>query len=433
MAHQLARIADDTAGVTQRDGGVFYKDRCLNLLYAIDKKEIPAVIIVDGLDEAVGWDIDQSLLQCPSEGVVRILVSARTLAGDQDGALGWLHRLDWNQGSRRAQCLLVPPLERDGIGEALESMGYPVAGLASRVDILGALEHLTQGDPLLVRMYAESLWSRGEVSQRLMPEELQELDSGYGGFFKVWFEKQSGNWVDPNSPFRKRLEAVLAVLSVALGPIEQRHIETICNDIFDGQAYSLSAKDIEPIERFLLGDGFDIGFSFQHPKFAQYFEHEYFRGGSIILQAQRSIINWLKRTVRGLHADAAQLETVPDYVLEHCVQHLAASKNDPETLDSLLSEGWQRAWFRKDGGYIRYSADIAALMDTISKLPGFGPGQRWVMRVRCGLILSSIRSLGVNTPAELLVGLVRHKKMSSRQALHRLRFQPWDALADGLP
>src|SRR3954451_19280925 len=44
----------------------------------------------------------------------------------------------------------------------------------------------------LVRMYAESLWNRGEVSQKLMPDELQELDSGYGGFFKVWFEKQSG-------------------------------------------------------------------------------------------------------------------------------------------------------------------------------------------------------------------------------------------------
>jgi hypothetical protein len=151
-------------------------------------------------------------------------------------------------------------------------MGYPVASFAGRVDIIGMLERLTEGgDPLLVRMYAESLWQNtGDAFQKITPEELEKLDPGYGGFFKTWFEKQGGNWSDPNSPFRKQLEVVLAILSAALGPLEHRHLETICKELSGGQVHSLSAKDIEPIQRFLLGDGKEIGYSLQHPKFAQY-------------------------------------------------------------------------------------------------------------------------------------------------------------------
>jgi hypothetical protein len=124
---------------------------------------------------------------------------------------------------------------------------------------------------------------------------------------------------------------------------------------------------------------------------------------------------------------------VPLYVLENYPHHLAAAADDPEAMELLLSEGWQRAWFEQDGGYARYSADIAALMDAFRKVLNLDAGTRLAMRVRCGLILSSIRSIGVNTPSQLLAALVRHGKMSSRQALHRLQFQNPDSLANGLP
>src|SRR5262249_48220387 len=198
----------------------------------------------------------------------RIVVSARTLAGDRDGPLDWLHRLDWVAGKQSAKFILVPPLSREGIREALQSMGYPVASLATRIDVIGKLERLTEGgDPLLVGMYAESLWRTDKASQKITLEELEGLDPGFGGFFKSWFEKQSGNWSDADSPFRRQLEAILAVLSVALGPIEHRHLEAICKILSRGQVDSLSMKDIEPIRRFLLVDGKDNRYSFQHPKF----------------------------------------------------------------------------------------------------------------------------------------------------------------------
>jgi hypothetical protein len=432
MAYQLARIAGHAVGATHRDPGEFYRDRCLELLHAIDEKGVPTVVIVDGLDEASGWEIDLTLLGSRPDSMIRIVVSARTLAGDRDGCQGWLHRLDWAAGQQSAQCILIPPLLREGIEEALQSMGYPVASLATRIDIIGILERLTEGgDPLLVRMYAESLWNTGEASQRITPEELERLDPGYGGFFKSWFEKQTGNWSDANSPFRRQLEAVLAVLSVALGPIEHRHLEEICKIISRDQVISFSTKDIEPIRRFLLGDGRENGYSLQHPKFGTDFKEEYFLGGNIIADAEHAITTWAKGIVSLLNKKTIKPGNVPSYVLENYVGHLVKAADNAEAMKSLLLVGWERAWFERDGGYARYATEIAALMDAFREVSNVDPGRRLTMRVQCGLILSSIRSIGVNTPSELLAALVRCGKMSSRQALHRLQFQDAHSLAHG--
>ena len=432
MAHELARIASATVGATQRDAGEFYRDRCLELLHEIDERKFPTVLIVDGLDEASGWEIDWTLLQSKPGSSTRIIVSARVLAGDKDGPSGWLHRLDWPASQQLTKCVVVPPLSGMGISEALQSMGYPIASLSSRIDIIGKLKILTDGDPLLVRMYAESLWNTGDASQSVRPGELERLDPGFGGFFKSWFEKQSGNWSTPNSPFRRQLEAILAILSVALGPIEHRHLEAVCANLPGNQVNSLSIKDIEPIRRFLIGDGRENGYSFQHPKFSQYFKDEYFVDGNMIDSAEHAIKTWCKEIVVSLNRGALHSNNVPAYIIEHCVQHLAKAADDVEAMSSLLSEESQRAWFEHDGGYARYSTDIADLMHVFRGMRNLDQGIQLAIRIRCGLILSSIRSIGVNTPIKLIVTLVRHGKLSSRQALHRLELQDASSLARGL-
>ena len=431
MAHELARIASATVGATQRDAGEFYRDRCLELLHEIDERKFPTVLIVDGLDEASGWEIDWTLLQSKPGSSTRIIVSARVLAGDKDGPSGWLHRLDWPASQQLTKCVVVPPLSGMGISEALQSMGYPIASLSSRIDIIGK-KNLTDGDPLLVRMYAESLWNTGDASQSVRPGELERLDPGFGGFFKSWFEKQSGNWSTPNSPFRRQLEAILAILSVALGPIEHRHLEAVCANLPGNQVNSLSIKDIEPIRRFLIGDGRENGYSFQHPKFSQYFKDEYFVDGNMIDSAEHAIKTWCKEIVVSLNRGALHSNNVPAYIIEHCVQHLAKAADDVEAMSSLLSEESQRAWFEHDGGYARYSTDIADLMHVFRGMRNLDQGIQLAIRIRCGLILSSIRSIGVNTPIKLIVTLVRHGKLSSRQALHRLELQDASSLARGL-
>jgi hypothetical protein len=52
MAHQLARIGGVKVSGSLGDSSEFYRDRCLELVHAIDEMGVPTVVIVDGLDEA---------------------------------------------------------------------------------------------------------------------------------------------------------------------------------------------------------------------------------------------------------------------------------------------------------------------------------------------------------------------------------------------
>jgi hypothetical protein len=433
MTHQLARIAEEKAGVAQHDAAEFYKDRCLELLFVITEKKIPTLVIVDGLDEASGWEIDRSLLQSTSNSTVRIIASARTLAGDEDDSEGWLSRLEWPRNRWSTRCMTVRPLSRDGISEALRSMGYSVGNLAIRLEIVKALERLTHGDPLLVRMYAESLWNNPKVSEGIEPEHLDSLDPGFGGFFRDWFSKQGGAWSDPDSTTRRRLESVLAVLAVALGPITHRDLEVVCGNYFQSQSFTLSSADLEPIKRFAIGDGIEIGYSFQHPKFAQYFRSDYFKEGRSISEAEIAIKRWCGNIVSELNSGFLGCKDCPAYVLHHYVTHLIKTIEDTRAMEQLLAEGWHRAWFEQDGGYARYEADIAALMRAFRDAKGLNAESRFVLRVQCALILSSIRALGIGTPVSLLIRLVPAGVLSSRQALHRLHLKDDKELSRGLP
>jgi len=166
LAHQLAALLNVSAGGTQRDASEFFRDRCLEMLEELKSKSAQTLIILDGLDEASGWEIDTSLLQTNGRGQIRTVVLARTLAGDHDSPEGWLRRLEWSPNPQSCRTIIVPPLSQDDIGRALYSMGFPVSGLTTRADVLGELQRLTDGDPLLVRMYAERLWERGLEAKR---------------------------------------------------------------------------------------------------------------------------------------------------------------------------------------------------------------------------------------------------------------------------
>ena len=82
------------------------------------------VIILDGLDEAAGWQAGADMFPAdPPEGV-KIIISARYLAGDTDEC-NWLTRLGW-ESHRLARSFPLPLLNQEGIAEVLASMGNPL-------------------------------------------------------------------------------------------------------------------------------------------------------------------------------------------------------------------------------------------------------------------------------------------------------------------
>jgi hypothetical protein len=98
------------------------------------------LIILDGLDEATDWEIGPYLFRpSPPEGL-RVVVSARYLAGES-GPEGWLNRLGWEN----YRVLDLKPLTREGVAEALRSIPPPLDELGRRAEIVNELYHLSAG------------------------------------------------------------------------------------------------------------------------------------------------------------------------------------------------------------------------------------------------------------------------------------------------
>src|SRR5262249_19149486 len=142
------------------------------------------LVVIDGLDEASQWALTEAYL--PRDPVrIRIVFSARAKANDDAGAT-WLRQL----GLPRECLRLLGVLDRAGLAHVLREMGFPLDRLGEQVDIIEQLFRLTEGDPLLVRLYVDDLWSRGEAAARLHPEDLKLIEPGYKGYFRRWWDDQ---------------------------------------------------------------------------------------------------------------------------------------------------------------------------------------------------------------------------------------------------
>jgi hypothetical protein len=426
LAAQLAKRADVTLAAPQWHTLEFLRTRCFELVHAAAEKCDKLIIIIDGLDEAQNWQIDRTLLRYAVDSGIRVAVSARALAGDQTGAEGWARRLD--SGLQQTKKFDVVPLGVDEIADVLRKINFPIMTDVDLNRLARTLAKLSHGDPLLIRLYAGDL-----STQEITIDELERRTPGYDRYFQEWFERQCGDWMSANSPTRQKTEAVLAILSVALGPLPHSHFEGLCGRLLGTRPFFLSAADMKPIQRFLIGDGLSAGYAFQHVLFARYFGESYFRQGNLVSVARAVMNAWCEETIEAINGGLLTPINAPPYVLIHGVQHLAHVNAELELIDQFLKEGWRRARTENDGGYARYSADVSTIMSILSKHKARFDEKRLTRYLRGGLILSSLRSIGAQVPIELLKSMIQNGRVSSRQVLHRLGGQSAYDLASALP
>ena len=232
----------------------------------------PLIIVLDGVDEAVGWDPADllSFPRTPGRGV-KVLISAWELA-DRD-IESWQRVLGWKDPVRRVQ---LPPLDpRRGRGSTAFVGWGSSADIAGRPDMLGEIVRLSEGDPLLVRLYAAWL---GESGAALAIDALPDLPPGLDGYFKQWERDLDRHW-GAEKPLRQpQVRAVLGVLATALGPVLVDDVLVVAGDHFaDGIAVDTA---VEPLARFVVGDGRKQGWIFSHPRLAQHFREQLGEGGT---------------------------------------------------------------------------------------------------------------------------------------------------------
>jgi Trypsin-like peptidase domain len=408
----------------------------------------PLLIVLDGADEAVGWQMGQDLRFPPQPGNgTKVLVSARSLANCD--AAGWMRRLEW-QGL--GTLIDLPVLDKSGVAKVLQAMSNPLAKLATQVDVVRELYRLSEGDPLLVRLYVEALIKIGDLAAFLTPEKLKDLKPGLKGYFDQWWADQHRQW-GSSAPLKEpAVQILLNLLACALGPLSTPDLQALMESgQFD---YLIVEEALETLARFIVGDGQTQGYVFSHPRLNQYF-HEKLSPRER-LKWQGRFLDYGKYTLAALTNRELDPGVAPFYPVRYYGTHLEQANADPEQFHELVSQGWMRAWEAHEGTFDGFLSDLARAWKRAEAASAQAQstenrGRAIGRQCRYALIVASIKSLAGNIPPALLAALVEKGVWTPIQGLasarqipdgwrraevlvdlapHLSEPLPWEALAD---
>ena len=380
-----------------------WKGVCAKYLERTPPEGKPILVILDGLDEATDWQAGPDLFPVHPPAGVSVLISARYLAGDVD-AKGWLNRLGWEKPGR-ARPFLLDYLTENGVRNVLEKMGNPLDKLATQIDVIHKLFRLSEGDPLLVRLYVEVLLPYGAQAAQLKPEDLTNLETGLGGFFDRWWEDQKKQWGKDNPLKVKYVSTTLNLLACALAPLSQTDILELAPPESELNTWNLEDA-LEALRRFVIGDGETQGYAFTHPRLGYYF---YDKLKAEQIKWDKYFLDYGKRTLEILNQTPKDLPEFLSYPLQTYGAHLERAKRPPQEFYSLVSEGWMRAWYKLEGTYSGFLTDIDRAWKRADKEENIG------VQIKCSLCISSVRTLSVNFHPELMVLALKYGLFSSIQ------------------
>jgi hypothetical protein len=382
------------------------------------------LLVLDGVDEAADWEPGPDLFPGHPPKGLRVLLSARYRAGDAD-AVPWLGTLGWDRpGLARAQELV--PLTAEGVADVLQRMGFPLDRLGQRVDIVAELYRLSEGDPLLVRLYVDDLWAKGEAAVRLQPEDLRAIRPGLQGYFSRWWDDQRRLWGNQTPLREPAVQTLLNLLACALGPLKREDVLRLVPAKTELNTWMLE-EALRPLVRIVLGDGEHQGYVFSHPRLGTYF---YERLARVDRQATESrFLAWGEETLGALNVGRLALECASPYVVQYYGAHLERAGCRVEALLVLVSDGWRRGWQAMEGTYAGFLNDVeracrAAERANGAQIQTSGSAPFLGAEVRCALCRASVNSLAQNIRPALLKALVAKGVWTPIQGLTYARQVP---------
>ncbi len=353
LAAQLARIYGEEVPTDPNTPAAVWKGICATYL----RREPPQgrlLVLVDGLDEAADWDVDAGLFpQNPPPGL-KVAVSAR-LTADREHPEDWRYALGWERLPVREMSLA--PLTRTGLRDVLEKMGVPLDELARWPFIVEELHRLTQGDPLLTHFYVEDLWGKGEEALRLKPEDLRNLEPGYQGYIKRWWEDQRRLWGN-DAPLKERaVQETLNLLAAALGSLPREALLDLADPEAGLNSWTLE-EALRPLARFVMHT--PEGYVFGHPKLGEFFFGRLTRRERRNLEAR--FLAWGKAALQALASGEMAPKDAPAYVVRYYRAHLERAVAPLDDLAALVhTRAWAEAWEALQGSYAGYLNDVWAV------------------------------------------------------------------------
>lgn len=384
------------------------------------------LLFLDGVDEAADWVVGPDLFPIDPPMGVRVVVSARLRTGELD-AEPWLDSLGWN--ARIGRSLALTNLDRDGIEDVLIQLGSPLAELSNRADIVSELYRLSEGDPLLVRLYVDDL-SNQESGQQLSPEHLGAIPPGLQGYLNKWWKQQELLWDSrKETPLERPLvRLLLKLFAFTAGPLAQRDVMALAELALPQVGWDaiLLKKAMEPLNRLVLGDGKEQGYVFNHPRLAFHFAEEYETEKAGI---ESLLVRWGRQELAALNAGAFPPAEASPYLVQYYGAHLERNCQNPDDLLGLVSDGWRQAWMAFEGSYWGFMSDVGRAWSAVKQTntADADSGARVMrlgMEVRCALCQSSVTSSAGNLPPNFVIAAVERGLWQEGQALGYSRLMP---------
>jgi hypothetical protein len=396
------------------------------------------LLLLDGVDEAADWEPGPDLFPGHPPKGLHVLLSARYRAGDAD-AVPWLRSLGWDR-PELARAQELAPLTAEGVADVLQRMGFPLDRLGQRVDIVAELNYLSKGEPLLVRLYVDDLWARGEAAVRLQPEDLRVIRPGLQGYFDRWWEDQRRLWGNQTPLREPAVQALLNLLACALGPLKREDVLRLVPAGTGLNTWMLE-EALRPLARFVLGDGEQQGYVFGHPRLGAFFYEHLAKGDRQATESR--FLAWGEETLGALKEGRLEPERSSPYVVQYYGAHLERAGCRVEALLALVSDGWRRSWQALEGTYAGFLNDVERAWQAAGRVNGAqiqtsGSAPFLGAEVRCALCRASVNSLAQNIQPALLKALVVNSVWTPIQGLAYARripkpFQRAEALAGLAP
>ncbi len=286
-------------------------------------------------------------------------------------------------------------IDRPGVSDVLAQMGNPLDALAPRGDVVTRLHELSEGDPLLLRLYVEALLPYGGRAPTLGPEDLEELRPGLQAYMERWFEEQLKLW-GKESPMRDRaVRGLLNLCATALGPLFKDDVLALARGEIEDSLVTEDAA--RAVSRFLIGDGVSSGYVFSHPRLGQYFGEKLSAGER--RDWQERFLRYGRDTLVVLQSGTLQPRDAPAYVVQYYGAHLEHAEASDDDVYGLICEGWLRAWEWVEGTPAGFLTDVGRAW---ARADSAGP-TRLGQQVRAALCLASVTSVSAGIPTDLLL------------------------------
>jgi AAA ATPase domain len=379
------------------------------------------VVVLDGLDEAIDWTPGVDLDLSSASPQIKLLLAARSTPGRD--AAGWCQALRLAPSTRTLNLGALGPASVEQLlrGAGLSEVYSPA--LAAEV------QRLSEGDPLLVRLYLEALRATSGAGAAFTASDLPRTPPGLEGWFSRWWEQLSQRLVGYPA-LAPLAEEVFDLLATALGPLPVTVLLALVNA---DRAVAVSTHELAALLRelrpLLIGDGARVPLVLSHPRL-RYFRLEK------LSQAQRSELNRRfcalgEAQLRALVAGGLPASEPPPYLVQYLGAHLelAASSPDVErnlaaerSLAALVCQPWQQAWEALEGTFDGFLEDVGRAWRAARRSDTRGTAEAMVLAARCSLVSSSIASLAYHLPPNLAGHLIDHGVWTPAVAVSQLRW-----------